>query len=128
MGDSTAGSRSELACRVRAARAYSGLSVSEVADRLGVGVQTIKRIEAGTRAPRQLEIWAIAQVCGLSQEWFEVDFRDLSRSVTAAGEVFTEVARRLKKIEAHLGLAPPDAPAANAHGLAHTNGLVRSGA
>src|SRR5947209_15300390 len=55
----------ELTRRVRAARAYSGLSVGELAAAIGVGAQTVKRIEAGRRNPRQMEVWAIADVCGL---------------------------------------------------------------
>jgi transcriptional regulator with XRE-family HTH domain len=95
----------DVARRVRAARAYAGLSVRELADAIGIGLQTIKRIEAGSRAPRTMEVWAIAEVCGLPREWFEVDFDDLARHAAAAGELLARVDARLARLEAQLGIS-----------------------
>jgi transcriptional regulator with XRE-family HTH domain len=64
----------EVAKRVRAARAYAGLSIPRLADELGVGLQTIKRIEAGHRSPRRYELWGIADICGLPSGFFEASF------------------------------------------------------
>lgn len=62
--------------RVRAARAYAGLKQVELADALGVDVQTIKRREASVHAPRRGELVAIAAICdvplGFLERGFEV--------------------------------------------------------
>lgn len=63
-------SPTELPRRVRAARAYAGLSIGELAADLGVGAKTIKRIEAGSRTVRPYELWGIAEICGVSREFF----------------------------------------------------------
>lgn len=94
----------DVARRVRAARAYAGLSVRELADSIGIGVQTIKRIEAGSRAPRTMEIWAIAEVCGLPNEWFELDVEALARYAADASSLLARVEQRLARIEAQLGI------------------------
>lgn len=64
----------EVARRVRAARAYAGLSIPRLAEELGVGMQTIKRIEAGHRSARRYELWGIADICGLPPGFFEESF------------------------------------------------------
>ena len=97
---------SDVARRVRAARAYAGLSVRELADAIGIGVQTIKRIEAGARAPRTMEVWAIAEVCGLPNEWFEMDVEGLANHAAAAADLLERVDRRLARIELQLGISP----------------------
>jgi transcriptional regulator with XRE-family HTH domain len=96
----------ETARRVRAARAYCGLTVREVADAVGLGLQTIKRIEAGSRVARKSEIVAIAEACGLPRDWFEADFEALVQLASEADELLARVDRRLARIERHVGLAP----------------------
>jgi transcriptional regulator with XRE-family HTH domain len=91
---------SELARRVRAARAYAGLSVRDLADTIGIGLQTIKRIEAGTRAPRKMEIWAIAEACELPREWFELEWTELAMRAAEGAELLARVEARLARIEA----------------------------
>jgi transcriptional regulator with XRE-family HTH domain len=92
----------ELARRVRGARAYAGLSIPQLAERLGVGAQTVKRIESGRRAPRSYELWAIADICGVPRGLFELDFEDLSRANGGLAAVLGEVNRRLGRLERRL--------------------------
>lgn len=88
----------EVARRVRAARAYAGLSVYDVANAIGLGAQTIKRIEAGRRTPRSFEIWAIADVCGLPREWFTADFDALCRQAERQTALLDRVEDRLNAL------------------------------
>jgi transcriptional regulator with XRE-family HTH domain len=96
-------SSTETARRVRAARAYAGLSVNELAGRIGLGLQTIKRIESGKRTARRFEIWAIAEACNLPREFFEVDLDLLSRRAAVLQEALARVDERLDRIERRLG-------------------------
>ena|SRR3712207_2625908 len=59
--------------RIKAARAWAGLSQYELAERLGVEVQWVKRRESGRQSAKQFELVAIAQACGLPVQWFYVD-------------------------------------------------------
>jgi transcriptional regulator with XRE-family HTH domain len=88
----------ELPRRVRAARAYAGLSVDELANRLGVGSKTIKRIEAGARLVRPYELWGIAEICGVSRDFFSKE--ELWSSGRADSALL--VIERLDAIEAAL--------------------------
>ena len=92
----------EVARRVRAARAYAGLSVADVATAVGLGAQTIKRIEAGRRTPRSFEIWAIADVCGLPREWFNADFKALSHQAERQADLLRRVEQQLSALAAML--------------------------
>jgi transcriptional regulator with XRE-family HTH domain len=87
---------SEVAKRVRAARAYAGLSIPELADELGVGAQTIKRVEAGTRRPRRYELWGIADICGLPRWFFEADLASVGPD--DLGARVGELERRLRPV------------------------------
>lgn len=62
---------SELAARVRAARAYKGINQQELADELGVDVQTVKRRESGNNDPKKGEQRAIAAICGVPKDFFD---------------------------------------------------------
>jgi transcriptional regulator with XRE-family HTH domain len=93
---------SETARRVRAARAYAGLSVNELAEQIGLGLQTVKRIENGKRGALTHELWAIAQACGLPREFFDLDLDLLSNRASRLERTLTQVETRLKRIEAHL--------------------------
>jgi transcriptional regulator with XRE-family HTH domain len=97
------GSQSELARRVRAARAYAGLSVSELANRVGLGLQTIKRIESGKRTARPFEVWAIAEACELPREFFDLDFKDLCNAAAAQQDMLARIDDRLDQLERTLG-------------------------
>src|SRR3954451_17915597 len=92
-------SHPEIARRVRAARAYSGMSVSDLADVVGLGVQTVKRIEAGKRTARPFEIWAIAEACALPREFFDLDFKELWSAGSAQRQMLARIDGRLDKLE-----------------------------
>jgi transcriptional regulator with XRE-family HTH domain len=97
------GTQIETARRVRAARAYAGMSVSELAERVGLGLQTIKRIESGKRNARPFEVWAIAEACELPREFFDLDFQDLCRAAAAQRDMLARIDYRLDKLERALG-------------------------
>lgn len=85
---------SDYAARIRAARAYSGMTQRELADRIGVDVQTVKRREAGQQNPKRGELLAIAAVTGVPVAFMEHGFGDIEPS---------EVIERLQRIELALG-------------------------
>jgi transcriptional regulator with XRE-family HTH domain len=97
----------EVARRVRAARAYAGLTVAELADRLGMGVQTIKRIESGRRTARGFELAAIAETCELPREFFELDFHEMWREASAQRELLARIEDRLNRLDQALLWDPP---------------------
>ena len=94
----------ETAKRVRAARAYAGLTICELADRLGVGVQTIKRVEAGRRTVRTYELIGIAECCGLPREFFQVDFAQVKGTEPSLAEAVARIAERVEALVEHAGL------------------------
>lgn len=96
----------ETARRVRAARAYCGLTASALAEQLGMGVQTIKRIEAGRRSVRPYEVIAIAEACGLPRAFFEVPFGQLASQADRLDARLDNVDSRLERIEQRLAHAP----------------------
>lgn len=91
---------SDYAARIRAARAYAGLKQDELAERLGVDTNTIKRREGGTQHPKRGELLAIAAITGVPVSFMEHGFGETSES---------EVIRRLGHIEALLNAVAPDA-------------------
>lgn len=95
----TTTSSAETARRVRAARAYAGMSVNELANRIGLGLQTIKRIECGKRSARRFELWAIAEACGLPREFFEIDLELLNRQASLLNDTLARVDERLARLE-----------------------------
>lgn len=83
---------STYAARIRAARAYAGLTQEQLAAELDVDTQTIKRREAGSHDPKRGERMAIAAICGVPPEFMEHGF----------GAERDEIAARLDRIEAVL--------------------------
>lgn len=67
----------ELRRRVRAARGYADLSIDQLAEAVGIGRNTIIRIDNGEREVKQMELRQIAAVCGLPYEFFTVDFAEI---------------------------------------------------
>jgi len=84
---------SDHAARIRAARAYADLTQEQLADELGVDVQTIKRREAGRQEPKRGELLAIAAICRVPMAFMEHGFGEIAEN---------EVLRRLDRIEAAL--------------------------
>jgi transcriptional regulator with XRE-family HTH domain len=97
----------EVARRVRAGRTYAGLSVAELAESIGLGVQTIKRIEAGRRSARRYEIWAIAEACDLPRQFFEAEFQELFNHSEMTSAFLRSIDERLARMEACLGVEGP---------------------
>lgn len=81
------------AARIRAARAYAGLHQEQLAERLGVDVQTIKRRESGKSEPKRGELLAIAAVCEVPTSFMENGFGEAEPS---------EILERLDRLEALL--------------------------
>lgn len=64
---------SVYSARIRAARAYAGLSQTQLADALGVDEQTIKRRESTSgNEPKKGERIAIAAICRVPPEFLEL--------------------------------------------------------
>lgn len=53
----------EGAARIRAVRSYKNLTQNELAERLGVSLATMKRIESGTRPISTDELLAVGEAC-----------------------------------------------------------------
>ena len=64
----------DYAARIRAARAYAGMHQAQLAERLGVDVQTIKRREKPGAQPRPGELEAIARACEVPVEFMHDGF------------------------------------------------------
>lgn len=77
----------ELGRRIRAARAYAGMNLPEMAEAVEIGRSTLIEIEHGRRAPKKWELFAIVQVTGVPEEWFSAAAPDLSEGVRAAEEI-----------------------------------------
>ena len=70
----------ELQKRLRAARAYAGLSHDELATATEMGRSTIIRNEHGQRVPKTMELREIARVCDLPLEFFTGDFTQMKEA------------------------------------------------
>jgi transcriptional regulator with XRE-family HTH domain len=55
------------------ARKAAGMTQQDLSDELGVGVQTIKRVESGKRIPKRGELIAVAVVTGVPLSFFSED-------------------------------------------------------
>lgn len=69
-------SAEELGRRIRAARAYAGLGQAELSENLQMSQTTLARIEAGEPKARKIEMWAVAEMCGLPRAWFTGEMPD----------------------------------------------------
>lgn len=96
---------SEIAKRIRAARAYAGFSQPQLAERLQVGRVHVTDIEMGRVEATENEIVLIARHCGLPEEFFTADFGALSaeRVAQAMRDLLAEAARH-----AGGGVVPPE--------------------
>lgn len=73
----------ELSKRIRAARAYANMSAAELAERTGMSVSTLARLERGERQPSKVEAAglavAVGEATGLPTVFFTGDFEGMSR-------------------------------------------------
>jgi transcriptional regulator with XRE-family HTH domain len=60
----------DLARRIRTARAWAGLSQSELAEALEVSESTLARWEKGQKLPSRAEVFYLAEVCGVRRAFF----------------------------------------------------------
>lgn len=65
---------SEVQQRVKAARAYADLSRKQLAEALDMSVDTLQRIEAGTRKPKKIELLGIENATGVPLWFLETGF------------------------------------------------------
>ena len=81
-------SAEELGKRVRAARAYAGLSQEELAEKIQISQPTLARVEKGERQARWIEVMGISEVTGLPRIWFSGElFAELDVSAETVGEI-----------------------------------------
>jgi transcriptional regulator with XRE-family HTH domain len=72
--------------RARAAVAYADIPMKNVAKALHMSEPTLYRLLNGTRKETTLEeLWVIADLCTLPNEWFSADFSRL-REIVPAGQ------------------------------------------
>lgn len=83
-------SAEELGKRVRAARAYAGLSQDELAEKIQISQPTLARVEKGERQARWIEIMGIAEVTGLPRVWFT---GELSPDLDATAETIRGIGK-----------------------------------
>jgi transcriptional regulator with XRE-family HTH domain len=95
-----------LAARIRAARCYADLKQPQLAQKTGLGYETIKRIEAGRRTPSLDERQTIADACGVPRWFIEEGFgREPAGSLD---ERVATLEREVSSLRAAAGLpAPP---------------------
>lgn len=72
----------ETAGRLRAARGYAGLKQPELADALGVSVETLSRMENGRTTVSESTRYSIAEICGVPDAFMDVGFGPLRRPVS----------------------------------------------
>ena len=89
----------ETNARVREVREHFGLSQVAFADKVRLGVGTIRNIEYNLTEPNPRYIEQIAEICGVSIAWLE----------TGAGEMFRKMTRR-EKIAGFVSEALTDEP------------------
>jgi transcriptional regulator with XRE-family HTH domain len=101
----------EIAARIRACRAYAGLTRKELAEQMATSPSTVERWEkahAGSlggddRVRGQMLLWDIAKTCGLDPAWAISDW-DVPPSYSLKESDFREVATRLRRIEQAVGV------------------------
>jgi transcriptional regulator with XRE-family HTH domain len=101
---------SELSNRVRAARAYAGLTQAALAERLGIDAQSVKRTEAGKREPKLPELQAVARACRVPVK-FLVEGWPATAQAAGDQEEMLPILRRLEQMVQELHEAGEAVPA-----------------
>lgn len=91
----------ELANRVRAARAYAGITQEDMASRLGVSIVTYKRIEQARRRVAVEEVRRISEITQMPEPFFTLDLATLSDSA-AQSEQLEEAGDRIRGLVSRL--------------------------
>jgi transcriptional regulator with XRE-family HTH domain len=86
-----------MAARARAARAYAGHEQKEVAEALGISVQTYKRIEAGQRDLTDEEAQRLAAKCTVPAAFMQSGFDRLFDGADVEGAV-ERVNRQIREL------------------------------
>ena len=87
--------RDERAARARAARAYAKLDQKDVAELLGQSTVTVKRMEAGARDISLDDLHAIAELCGVPQEFMDRGFESVPSELKRIHERFDVLTQRI---------------------------------
>ena len=69
--------------RIRAARAYAGISEQQLADEIGVTVGTLKGWGRSFSTPPTEMLDRIADVCGMDRQWLRDGYRTRRPSMPA---------------------------------------------
>lgn len=91
--------------RLRAARALAGLSVEQLAERLGergLSAGTLYNIERGARGIQRWQLNLIAEACGIHPSFFEVDFTQALDGSGTAAEVVQAVEESHRLVLRHI--------------------------
>ena len=75
-----------LADRLRKAREHAGLEQSELADRMGVGRNTVSNYERAAHEPREIVLRAWATATGVPLEWLRTGLPRLDSNQEPAGD------------------------------------------
>jgi transcriptional regulator with XRE-family HTH domain len=104
-------SHAEVRRRLRAARAYAGLSRSEVGERLGISKDTIERIENGKRQFGEFELSGLltkfADATGLpagffTEDWQALEEQRLMRELPLEPELDSAIAHFVREMRLRL--------------------------
>ncbi len=88
----------ELGRRIRAARAYEGLSLRALAEWIsdhGISARTLRHLEQCEHLATNEQLEVISEACGVPMAWFEVDWEAAGDPETA----LTVMATRLRDTE-----------------------------
>lgn len=92
----------DVGARIRAARAYAGLTREQVEAETGFPESTQIRTEAGIRPPKRGELVAYADVCGVPREWFTAPLgrgmRDGGAPLERLDEIRDEVVDEIRRL------------------------------
>lgn len=97
----------EAAARIRAVRNYAELTQNELAEKLGVSLATMKRIESGTRPISTDELMAVGEACGAPAQfmlngWDAITERPMDRTPLESIRRFADIELRLSEVESQI--------------------------
>jgi transcriptional regulator with XRE-family HTH domain len=110
----------DLGKRIRAARAYAGLSQETLADGISLTLHAMQRIEAGVEQlaedDRRSLVRGVAASTGLPEQFFTVDYASLAaeeapeEELSSLGAALERIDLVLGRIAEHLGVEPESSP------------------